>query len=281
VAAAPAATSEETIVSKTESHTDWRKHPAIAELIGALERAVGDKLAAVVLYGPAARGEMTREASDLHLLVLLADLELGTLSAASPAILKWIGRDLPIPRLFCPATLGEAADVFPIELSDVADHHLVLHGTDPLATMPDIDPEHLRLQCERELREKLMRLQEAFIVAKGREKDLARLMATSFPAFTMIFGGCLRLHGDPMPEHSLEAAEAFCRSAGIDPAPLAAVDRLRRGEKDGLSVTELFTRYHQVLVQAVHAVDRFVPPSQSTTHKQAPPEASSTRSESV
>ena len=265
----------------TSSETDWTKHPAIAELLTSLQRALGDRLRAVVLYGPAARDEVTRQASDLHLLVLLADLELDTLSAAGPAILKWMGRDLPIPRLFSPTTLAEAADVFPIELSDVAERHLVLHGADPLATMPDIDLEHLRLQCERELREKVMRLQEAFIVAKGREKDLERLMATSYPAFAMIFRGCLRLHGDTIPEHSVDAAEAFCRSAGIDPAPIAAVDRLRRGEKDGGSVTELFARYHEALVHAIRAVDRFVPRSKSHTPMQAPGAAPNARSEPV
>jgi hypothetical protein len=252
--------------------SDWIKHPAIAELLSGLEGALASKLEAVLLYGPAARDDFTREATDLHLLVLLTDLELATLSAAGPAILRWVGRNLPIPRLFSPATLADATDVFPIELGEVAERHIVLHGRDPLAAMPAIDAEHLRLQCERELREKLMRLQEAYIVARGKDKELERLLVSSFPAFAMIFRGCLRLHGDPVPEHSLEAAEAFCRSAGIDPAPLAAVDRLRRGDKDGHAIPQLFAHYYEAIDRAMHAIDRFTPKS--------PVEAPHTRSES-
>ncbi|HLU67874.1 MAG TPA: hypothetical protein VKZ63_16430 [Kofleriaceae bacterium] len=249
-----------------------KDHPAIRELISGLERALGERLLAVVLYGPAARDDAPHAETDLHLMVLLRDLSLGTLADARAPILRWVGKNLPIPRLFSPVTLAGAADVFPIELGDVADCHQVLHGADPLATMPEIDSEHLRLQCERELREKLMRLREAYIVARGKDRDLERLMVSSFPAFTMIFRGCLRLHGDAVPAGDGEAAAAFCKSAGIDPAPLAAVDRLRHGQADGASMSELFARYYETLDRAVDAIDEFV-------HR-APEAARETRSES-
>ena len=54
----------------------WRSHGAVADLIASLTLALGDKLRAVVLYGPAARGEKTSGDSELHLLVLLADLDI-------------------------------------------------------------------------------------------------------------------------------------------------------------------------------------------------------------
>ena len=109
--------------------------------------------------------------------------------------------------------------------------------------MPQIDGEHLRLQCERELREKLMRLRRPSPLSRGKEADLRRLLVGSFPAFALIFRGCLRLHGDPAPASSLAAAEAFCQRAGIDPAPFAEAERLRRGERIG-QCADLFARYY-------------------------------------
>ncbi len=236
---------------------DWKKHSDIAALVEELSDALGEKLRAVVLHGPAVRGDGAAP-NELPLLVLLGDLEPDTLTAAGPALSKWVGRDLPVPRLFTPTSLAEAADVFPIELSDVTERHVVVHGTDPLGAMPEIDGEHLRLQCERELREKLMRLEEAFALARGKESDLRRLLAASFPAFTMIFRGCLRLHGDPVPPDGAAAAASFCQRAGIDPEPFAAVERLRRGDR-ALSAASLFPRYHAAIARAVDAIDKFVP----------------------
>jgi hypothetical protein len=124
--------------------------------------------------------------------------------------------------------------------------------------MPEIDGEHLRLQCERELREKLMRLEEAFALSRGKEADLRRLLSASFPAFAMVFRGCLRLHGDPVPAGGGAAAAAFCQRASIDPEPFAEVERLRRGDR-AVSAASLFPRYHAAIVRAVDAIDKFVP----------------------
>jgi hypothetical protein len=245
---------EEVIVADT----DWKKQQDVAELVDGLTDGLGDKLRAVVVYGPAVRGEAGAGRQEVHVLVLLGDLESDTLTAAGPALAKWVGRGLAVPRMFSPTTLSEATDVFPIELSDVAERHVVVHGRDPLASMPEIDGEHLRLQCERELREKLMRLEEAFALARGKESDLRRLLAASFPAFSMIFRGCLRLHGDPIPTDGTAAAAAFCERASIDPEPFAAVERLRRGDR-ALSATTLFPRYHAAICRAVDAIDKFVP----------------------
>jgi len=240
------------------SETDWKKQSDIADLIEGLSDALGDKLRSVVLHGPAVRGEVITGPRELALLILLADLEPDTLTAAGPALSKWVGRDLPVPRLFSPTSLSEATDVFPIELSDVAERHVLVHGRDPFESMPEIDGEHLRLQCERELREKLMRLEEAFALSRGKEADLRRLLAGSFPAFSMIFRGCLRLHGDPVPADGAAAAASFCQRAGIDPEPFAAVERLRRGDR-AVTAAALFPRYHAAIARAVDAIDKFVP----------------------
>ena len=247
--------------ARDESSTRrWRSHAAVADLIASLTLALSDKVRAVVLYGPAARGEKPSGDSELHLLLVLADLELATLAAAGPALARWTGRGRAMPRLFCPATLAEAADVFPVELSDIAERHLVLHGRDPLASMPRLKVEHLRLQCERELREKMMRLQEAYALARGKDTELVRLIVSSYPAFALVFRGCLRLHGDTPPESTLAAAEAFCRSADIDPAPFAEADKLRNGQQVG-PMADLFARYYAALERAVDTVDRFAPPA--------------------
>jgi hypothetical protein len=242
----------------TRTKADWTQHAAIAELIKGLEGAVGKTLRSVVLYGPAVRGEVANGSGELHILVVLSDLKLETLEAAGAPLARWVKRGLPMPRLFSPATLRDAADVFPIELGDIAERHMLLHGDEPLPSMPALEREHLRLQCERELREKMMRLEEAYALSRVRGDELRRLVVTSFPAFAMVFRGCLRLHGDPVPEGTLEAAEAFCRAAGIDPEAFRVAWRVREGValQDGD-----FASYHRALERAVDAIDKFTTPT--------------------
>jgi len=252
-------------MAMTESLPSVRPHgapaaqrPELASFVATLTSALGDSVLAILLYGPAARDEEATGEHELNVLVVLRDLELATLGAASPALARWLKRGLPHPRLVTPETLAAAADVFPIELAEITDRHVLVHGRFPLADLPAIDRGDLRLQCERELREKLMRLEEAYAASGGKERTLKRLLVSSFPTFAALFRACLRLHGAPLPPSSIAAVEAFCGRAELDCSPFVEVDRLRRGLAIDVTIPTLFARYHAAIVRAVGAVDRFV-----------------------
>jgi hypothetical protein len=238
---------------------DLESRPILARTVERLAAAAGDRLVSVVLYGPAAHGDHYAEEA-FHLMVVLADLELATLARVADPIRRWIGKGQPMPRLFTRELIADAADVFPIEFLDIRSYHVVLHGEDPLAEL-DVHKDHLRLQCERELREKLMRLVEAYLEAAGSERKLRRLLVESYPTFVAIFRGCLLLESDRAPAHGVDVAEAFCRQADLDPAPFSEVERLEHGERSSGGVEELFGRYYAQLTRAVSAIDRFSPQS--------------------
>jgi len=143
--------------------TEIKDDPTLTRMVGDLT-ALGSRLRSVVLYGSAARGDFHRKTSDFNLLLVLEDLSPATLEALEPALRRWTKAGQPVPRLFSPAVIAESADVFPIEFLDIRRSHVVLHGEDPLDGL-EIHTDHLRLQCERELREKMMRLREGEVVA--------------------------------------------------------------------------------------------------------------------
>jgi len=233
--------------------------PDLARMLRGLEEALGPKLRSVVLYGSAARGDYHKERSDLNLLLVLEDLELKTLQALGPPVARWRARGHHVPRLFTPASLVESADVFPIEFLDIRSGRLVLRGDDPFARL-DIRTHQLRLQCERELREKLMRLQEGYVEGHARRRDLDWLLSDSYGSFVALFRGCLRLLGVDVPPRNHEVVAAFCARAGLDPAPFEEIERLRRGEGAGLEPKATFARYYEQLMKAVRVVDRFQTP---------------------
>ncbi len=232
------------------------KDPVLRKAIERLADDVGSRLHSVVLYGSAARGDFDKATSDFNLIIVLEDLEPGTLETLSPALTRWERQRQPLPRIFSLEVIREAADVFPIEFLDIRHDRVVLHGHDPFADL-EIHTAHLRLQCERELREKLMRLREAYVGAHGRPRELTRLLTSSYSSFVALFRGCLHLLGEDVPVHNDEVVGAFGAIAELDRSPFDEIARLKHGEKGETDPKALFSRYYAELTKAVHRVNRF------------------------
>jgi len=226
------------------------------DAVGRFRAGCGDALVAVVLYGPAAHGDFYEGDADLHLLVVVKDLELATLATLAEPLSWWLKKKQPMPRVFSRELIGKAADVFPMELSDLLAHRVVLWGEDPMPDL-DIDYDHLRLQCEREIREKMMRLREAFIEARGKDKLLHRLMAESVSSFVSIFRGALRLRpGFAVPQHDKGVVDAFASWAGIEAEPLHQALSIKNGRPGATG--DPFASYYAALTKAVDFIDGFV-----------------------
>ncbi len=235
------------------------ENAVLRKMVKSLKAALGERLRSIVLYGSAARGDFQKATSDFNLLVVVDELNPNVLEALSPVVLRWCRGGQPFPRLFSPQLIAESTDVFPIEFLDIRRHRLVLHGEDPLAAV-EIHRDHLRLQCERELREKMMRLREGYIETQGKAKAVKRLLTESYPTFVALFRGCLHLLGGEIPAHNDEVVTAFCSRAELDPSPIEEVGKLKRGEKAEADAKVLFGSYYDELTKAVQRVDRFTPP---------------------
>lgn len=225
------------------------------DMVQHLRTAGGDSLLSVILYGAEARGDHYEAVRDLYLLIVLKDLELETLAPLRDPIKRWLKKSNPMPRFFSPSLIADASDVFPLEFLDISGHHRLLYGDDPFTDM-DVGTDHLRLQCERELREKLMRLQEAYVETRGRASDLKRLLAGSYLAFVDIFRGCLRLHAEEVPAQADEIVTAFCKVAKLDPTPFRAAEQLAHGGQPTQPIDAVFSSYYTQLTSAIRVVDK-------------------------
>jgi predicted nucleotidyltransferase len=241
------------------------RQAAIHDLVESLIGALGPRLETVVLYGSKARGDWHKGSSDHNIAVVVTSLDAATLEALTTPLLQWIKTHEPPPRLLTRALIAASLDVFPIEYLDLRTHHVVLHGTDPFAGL-EVRTEALRLQCEREMREKLMRLQEGYVVAHRRRRLLRALLLDSYTSFAALFRGCLTLWGETPPAAAAEVAAAFCARAGCDPAPFRALDLLRRGA-DGAprDLRTLFSGYYDALNRAAEAIDGYRAPAGGET----------------
>ncbi len=232
-------------------------NPALNRFVEDLKTAVASRLISVVLYGSAARGDYTSGTSDFNVLVVVDELEPGTLERLTDPIRRWLRSGHPPPRILSPSLIAESSDVFPIEFLDLKASRVVLFGADPFSHL-QVGTAYLRLQCERELREKLMRLREAYIDVHAHRKRLRQLLTQSYTTFVAVFRGCLRLVGEEPPQHNAEVVATFCARADLDRSPFEKVARLKSGQPVDVDLKTLFARYHEELTKAVGRVDRFI-----------------------
>ena len=152
-----------------------------------------------------------------------------------------------------------SADVWAIELADMRDAHVTVMGDDPFAGI-DIRLEHLRMQCERELKGKQIQLRERYLLFAGNPEELGDLLMRSFSTFMVLFRTVLRLDGGPGERDAESVVRGVARRAGFDPAPLLQIHRARaaghklRPEAD----SEVVVVYLDAVSRVVEHVDRLV-----------------------
>tara|TARA_R110002096_G_scaffold436100_2_gene667765 strand:+ start:17035 stop:17766 length:732 start_codon:yes stop_codon:yes gene_type:complete len=241
-----------------------KKYPVVSEMVTRLETAAGESLLSVVVYGPAAHGDQLANQKNTNLLVVLSDISLASISKVGGPVRWWLAKGEPLPRVFSPKFITDAADVFPMEFLDITAHHDVVYGTDPLLGL-DVKKGHLRNQCERELRETLMRIQEAYLEANGKQKELLALLTGSYPVFASVFRGCLQLGDHAVPARDADVIREFCRHTSLDQGPFAEIGDLRNGVKIASRPAVLFQNYYQQITLAIEALDSFQTENGETT----------------
>lgn len=164
----------------------------------ALRDAFGGQLRSVVLYGSVARGEQVPEHSDTNLLVLLQAIEPARLAAAAPRARAALEVLRAPPLILGWDEWTRAADAFAIEVADMKDAHVVLHGDDPLGALV-VEPRALRLQAERELRGWLVRLHTAMLLLAESPEELGALLVAGLPNLATYLRAALRLAGKAVP----------------------------------------------------------------------------------
>jgi hypothetical protein len=182
----------------------------------------GEDLISVGLYGSAARGQYREGASDLNLLIILRAIDAERLRMGAAQAAEWVASGNPPPLLFSEAEWLGSADVFPIEYADIAEAHVVLHGSDPFADV-EVRWKHLRQMCEHEIKAKKIALRERYLLAVGDPAALGSLLTGSISTFVALFRAMLRLSGSAPPSQPEEVVIQLAGRVGMDADPFLRV----------------------------------------------------------
>jgi len=193
-----------------------------------VSRALGPRLAALLLYGSAARGTHVPKRSDVNTLLICEAVDGALFDALAPVVRAWTKAGHPAPLVLTEREWRESADAFPIEYEDMREAHRLLAGRDPWSGIR-VDRDDLRRQLERELMGKLVRLRQAYAALWAEPKRLAGVIVGSAPGFFTMLRALLRLAGRPVPARPETLVGAAATLVGFTAAELAPLIRHAEG----------------------------------------------------
>lgn len=160
-------------IDLSETKLSAKKQASIKAFCRALHDVPDLKVQSITLYGSAVRDDYRPRASDINLLVVLERIDVSTLKSMVNPVAR--GRRHGIaPFIATEADLRSSADVFPVKFLAMQESYRVLFGSDVLADLK-IAREHIRLRCEQEIKNVLLRLRRYYVMRGGRR--LAQMMS--------------------------------------------------------------------------------------------------------
>jgi predicted nucleotidyltransferase len=188
----------------------------------------GDDLNSIILYGSGARGEYIPKKSDLNFLIVLTEAAMDRLREALPLIGKWRKRRVNVPLFLTAEYIASSLDAFPVEFLNLRDSHVPVFGRDILKEL-SFHKRNIRLQCERELKGKLLLLREAYLDSEGKTRGLGQVTSASLTAFLSLFRALLFLRDREIPRRNSDLISTAAKEIGFDENPFMEVLRVKEG----------------------------------------------------
>ena len=169
----------------------------------------------MILFGSAAGEDFRPGKSDINVMIVLSETGIDRIDQAFGAVEKWRKKKFAVPLFLTEAYVHASLDVFPVEYLDMRESHRLVYGKNILEGL-SFQPEAVRLQCEREVKGKLLLLREALMASAGKGKALKEVIGRSIQAFVAIFRALLFLKGQEIPREKRGLLRAGCEAFDLD-----------------------------------------------------------------
>lgn len=218
----------------------------------------GSNLRSVFLYGSLVRGDYIPGRSNINLCVLLGSSEPEGFEPFASLHRRWAKEKIIVPLFLTDREFADSIPYFPLEYLEMEEHHLVLSGYDPFATV-QMDLSYLGFQCAQEMRSNLVRLRQRFVEGGGRPEAVSVLLPLSLTALLPCLRGVLRLRGAPTHGNTENLLRTVESRLDVDPDAFREVSQLKRGmiSPGRLEVPRLFARYTKALEDVIARTAEF------------------------
>jgi predicted nucleotidyltransferase len=198
----------------------------------------GADLVSVILYGSAAGSDFDPGKSDINLLIVLTSMDIELIAKSAALQEKFARRRFGGPIFMDREYIARSLDSYPMEFLDMKECHHLLHGEDVLCSLTP-EPEHLRLQVERELKGKWLHLLREFTIVRKSKMRLLRLAGLSLKSFLPVFRALLKLKGAIIPPNRKDLLKEIESVFSITEKPFQNIAEPR----SGAPLSELESRF--------------------------------------
>ena len=203
-----------------------------------------EKVHSVYVTGSAVTPDFRESTSDVNSLIVLNDLHFEFFKFLAPLGKKFKSKGIAAPLVMTPSYIQDSLDVFPMEFLELRLIHKTALGPDIVQNL-EIDPVLLRLQCEREIKTRLIGLWNGYISSTGETDMIAQLLYRSIKGCMPLFRSIVFLLGKLPPIKKMDGIGAISDNTGIDKDILIKALLLKESPiKNREELLSLFERYY-------------------------------------
>ena len=151
-----------------------------------------DNIHSITLTGSALTDDFVPGKSDINSVIVLTEMDLKFLELLATLGKKYQKKRIAAPLIMTPEYVMNSLDVFPIEFLNIKLLHNTVFGENLFQDLK-INRTDLRLQCERELKVRLIGLRQGYISCLGNSKMLLDMFIDSFSGYIPLFKGIILL----------------------------------------------------------------------------------------
>jgi len=203
-----------------------------------------EKVHSVYVTGSAVTPDFRESTSDVNSLIVLNDLHFEFFKFLAPLGKKFKSKGIAAPLVMTPSYIQDSLDVFPMEFLELRLIHKTALGPDIVQDL-EIDPVLLRLQCEREIKTRLIGLWNGYISSTGETDMISHLLYRSIKGCMPLFRSIAFLLGKQPPIKKMDVIGAISENIGIDKDVLIKALLLKESPiKNREELLSLFERYY-------------------------------------
>lgn len=177
-------------------------HPAVskraAPFFDEILRNHRERVHSLYLVGSAVTADFHAKLSDINSVIVVHEFDFSLMRFLGSIGKRHKKEKVSAPLIMTPTAIRDSLDVFPVELLTFKMIHRTVYGPDILSDL-DIDLPHLRLQCEREMKTRLVGLRQGYISSLGDRDLLAGVLSQSITGTIPVFRGIVHLLGKEPP----------------------------------------------------------------------------------
>jgi len=156
------------------------------------------QIESLTMTGSCITSDYTHGRSDINSVVILDDVSMSVLDGIASLGKRFGKRHVRAPLIMTREYILRSLDVFPVEFLDIKLIHKTVYGQDMFSPI-ELDKSMLRLQCERDLKARLINLRQGYIACSGDTRALNTLLTDVYSGYFPLLRAMLHIVGDSAP----------------------------------------------------------------------------------